>query len=393
MRSGFHNARMWHHNRANAIQMIQRCGPLSRKALAQQLALSPAALTRIASDLLRAGIVKESPELRLDRDLPRSRLTLNAEWGHIVTLSLVHRPTAGVIDFAGRLVHSEHLASDETARRRYREDFDRTVQETAARLIERQGDRRVLGIGILSAGYVDTNGIIRNNAYLPRPDVDMRQVLAPVTGLPVVTDEESRLLLMTSLWRSNISDEEVVVALNLRPDGLGGPQTACIKGQILNGKDGMAGSPGWRLAAVAENILDEVARLGGEDRFIERVMGRDAEARPIFEKVIHNYALRVAQAVNVFNPHRIFLYSEYAALGQPLLDQIRELARAETEPRAFDKTEIILSGRRTEEERLVAAATPLLQSAFSHDADTEWRSLIPVPSADAREEMSASATE
>lgn len=378
MGAGFDRKRMRLHNRASAFRMIQRLGPLSRKELAQRLSLTPAALTRIAGDLVRTGVVNEAIEARLDRDLPRSRLTLNPDWGCAITLSLMRNLCAGVVDFAGRLKHSEALASNSLDVRGNREDFETAARDVVKRLLKKHARGNVLGVGIVSAGYVAPDGVVRDSAYLPAPDLDMRRVLAPITSLPITTEEESRSLLLTRLFRSDLSEQESLVTLISRVDGFGGPQAVYIKGRLLDGKDGMAGLPGWRLGAAsgAENVQPGIERFGGEAEFVRRVLARDTVVQPLFERVIRNCACRVALAVNILNPHRVFLYSPYADLGEEFLGRLRDLVRQATEPLAFENTELILSGRRSDEERLTAAATPILSHALD-DGGFDQQAIAP----------------
>ena len=52
-------------NRAAVLSLIRRKGALSRTEIAQQLRLSPAAMTKISAELLERGILEQEPVLDL----------------------------------------------------------------------------------------------------------------------------------------------------------------------------------------------------------------------------------------------------------------------------------------------------------------------------------------
>ena len=53
-------------NRAAVLNNLHRCGGLSRKRLASMLGLTPAAMTKIAAELLREGLVYEDGSVPSD---------------------------------------------------------------------------------------------------------------------------------------------------------------------------------------------------------------------------------------------------------------------------------------------------------------------------------------
>ncbi|HRU95387.1 MAG TPA: MarR family transcriptional regulator, partial [Anaerolineae bacterium] len=216
-------------NRAAALDLIRRHGGMSRSQLAQRLELSAAAMTKIANELMDQGLIAQEPVLDLSPSQPRAMLRLNADWGYVVTLSLTYNLAVGVVDFAGKLTHSERLAGNDCDHGLYRDRFDDLVLDAVSRMLDRLGGQRTLGVGVLSYGCVDKSGLIRFNGSLPRPNVRMSDVLAPVTRLPVSVDEEFRLLLMAHLWSSDHPAQNVVV-MSAKMFGAGGGQAMLASG-------------------------------------------------------------------------------------------------------------------------------------------------------------------
>lgn len=355
-------------NRAAALDLIRRHGGMSRSQLAQRLELSAAAMTKIANEMMDLGLIAQEPVLDLSPSQPRAMLRLNADWGYVVTLSLTYNLAVGVVDFAGKVVHAERLAGDDGDHGLYRDRFDSLALDGVGRVLERLGGQRVLGVGVLSYGCVDKSGLIRFNGSLPRPDVRMSELLAPVTRLPVSVDEEFRLLLMAHLWSSDPPAQNAV-AMSAKLFGAGGGQAMLASGRVHYGAGGFAGQPGWAAPMlhgheVARRLDAEVAEMGGRDAYLARIKAGDARALEMYRVAVENHGYRVAHAANFFNPELVLLYTEYAEIGQPFLDAVRAVASQHSPPTNLEGMEIQFGGRRTDEERLAAAALPVLSRAY-----------------------------
>lgn len=362
------------YNRANALMHLRRSGALSRTELASRLGLTQTALTRIAAEFLDIGIVTEEPVHDLRRDKPRALLRLNPDWGYVATVSLMHNLAVGIVDLSGRLVHSERIAGDDSEMHHaaYREAFEEMAPEAIAGVLAHWRDRKLLGVGVLSAGYVGRDGTVYESDNLPRRNMNIRAIVSEVTDLPVTVDEESRLLLLSKLWQEGREEWESVVALNPGVLGSGGGQALAIDGKVFYGCGGMAGLPGVRTGApyhdpagkLGRLTFDEIEAFGGVTAFVEHLRAGDAVAEKVFEKIVENYAYRLGQVANYLNPDAVYLYTPYAELGEPFRKRVWEAAGSYTEQASIEGTELLFGGRRSNEEHLIAAAVPVLSKVF-----------------------------
>ena len=377
MRVRLNQERMARHNRAAALMLIRRTGGISRMELAERLHLARSAITRISSQLLDAGIVRQVALNGLRRDEPRSKLVLNADWGYVVAVILTYDLAVSVVNLAGEVMHREHIRGDGgLTEGHYRADFDRLVPELVNRFLREWSDRNLLGIGVLSSGYVDAEGVIRFNGELPRRDVDMRRILAPVTDLPVYTDQELRLLLMQRMWQQEPACWRHVVAFNPGLLGDRGRHALCINGSLYYGRDGMVGLPGRMTGVphgmeVTNKLLETIHAWGGEAAYLARVRDGDAAAMRIYEVAVKNYGHRLAHLANAFNPDAALLFSPYVALGNGFLQEVwneahncADQSHGYPEPTILDGMDFEFAGNRCEEEWLPAAAVPVLSRIF-----------------------------
>jgi len=355
-------------NRAEVLSLIRRTGALSRMQLAQQLRLSPAALTKIASELLEAGILRQEPVLDLSPSQPRALLNLNPDWGHVLTVSITYNLAVGIVDLSGKVVEMSRLAGDDGTHDLYRDSFEDLLLPAVRRLLERWGTNGVFGIGVLSYGTVDRNGVILDNSELPDKNVDIRRVLSGVTKLPVYVDEESRLLLLARQW-SRAKPLSTAVAISCRMSGFGGNQALLINGRLHYGLRGLAGEPGWavpvpHLPETWNAAMAAVGRMGGKEAYLEKLGQGAPEALNVYRLSIENFGYRVALMANLINPEAVFLFTDYLTLGEPFLDGVMEEARKHAAPMNLEGMQLLFGGRRSDEERLAAAALPVLAQVF-----------------------------
>jgi predicted NBD/HSP70 family sugar kinase len=377
MRVSLNQAQMAQHNRAAVLSLIRRTGGTSRTELAQRLQLVRSAVTGIANPLLDTGIIRQEPLNTTKRSDPKSHLVLNPDWGHVISISLMYDLAVGVVNLAGEVVHSEHIRGDGgLTSRQYKDDFYRLIPDVVGRLVSQWSHRNLLGIGVLSSGYVDTQGLIRFNVELPERNVDMAKILAPVTDLPVHTDQELRLLLMWRAWQQEPGRWRNVAAFNPGLLGDRGRHALYINGSLYYGHDGMMGLPGRMTGVphgmdVTDPLLEKVRVWGGEQAYLDRVKAGDGEAAEIYRIAVKNYGYRLAHLANAFSPDAAILFSPYVALGDAFLKEIMDEARTYVdqahgcpEPTILDAIELQFGGNRCEAEWLPAATVPVLSRIF-----------------------------
>jgi predicted NBD/HSP70 family sugar kinase len=358
-------------NRTAVLRLVRHTGGLSRAELAQGTGLTPTALTSIAGDLLALGLLREEPAVMRGPGRPAARLVLNPDWGRVITLSVTHTLAIGVVDLSSRLLYSDLLAAEDPGPppRFYGPMFEGLVTSAVKRLLRRESGNRVLGIGVLCNGRVDRYGIARENSNLPRHSMDLRELLRPVTDLPVHVDEEFRLLLRAQLWDRDTPPWQNAVAVSCRLFGTGGGQAAMVNGQICSGHSGFAGQPGNQMALLHNNdicreLSRQVEEMGGQAAYLRRVKDGDAGVAEIYRKCVENYGFRLAQIANHLNPEVILVYTPYHILGEAFLAEVRQVMTHFSGPYNLEGLHLQLADGRTDENRLVAAAIPVMSKAF-----------------------------
>ena len=362
------------HNCASILRWIRWSHGISRTELAERLDLTRAPIGKMVDRLLDAGLLHEEATTPVQRGRPRVSLGLNPDWAHVIVLSLHHQLSAGVVDVTGRLVHSEVLGGDDDfglapIPQPYGDRFGDLCRHAVSQLAEGDSARHILGIGIGSIGRVDRRGVIRWNGELPVRDVCMAEELAPVTPLPVFTDDELRLLLLGKLWDTDMPSWRSAVVMSARLFGHGGGHAVCSDGHTILGARGFAGTPGDLFPTLhthdfLRSASDAIRRMGGKRMFLERVKAGDPAVMPIYRKVVENYGFRLALLANFYDPDIIWVYAPYRDMGDVFLDQTREVMQRHVDEVIGEHVKIEFGGDRGYKEQLTAAAVPVLARMF-----------------------------
>ncbi len=190
-------------NRAAVLRCLQEQGDLSRKRLAELLGLTPAAMTKIVSELLSEGLVREGACLTGDgagrREIllqlePRSRCALGVLLG-------LGGAVLSAVWLDGEEVFSETVPLPQRA------PADATAERLARRLMslaDAHGLPReiLLGVGIAVRGVVggDDRSIENSFDALDAPNFPVCARFEAHTGLPAVLSNNVRALLAAQLF-------------------------------------------------------------------------------------------------------------------------------------------------------------------------------------------------
>ncbi|HEY1701649.1 MAG TPA: ROK family transcriptional regulator [Trebonia sp.] len=194
-------------NASAVLQAVLDHGPVARSTIARLAGLSPAAVTRLAGDLVAAGLLRESAQPAALKGAGRPHVPVDIDVTRRVALGLhiaLNHATLALLDLRGRVLAEElitHPGSGSRAGSRAGAGIDphHVLERIAARVPGFLGahadGRRPVGLGVATGGWVDrADGVVVEHALLGWQGVPVRQLLAEATGLPVRVDNHARAL-------------------------------------------------------------------------------------------------------------------------------------------------------------------------------------------------------
>jgi predicted NBD/HSP70 family sugar kinase len=183
-------------NRAAVLKFALESPGIDRTRLAELTGLTNPAVTRIAQELILAGVLSETGLLDgKGRGRKRMGLQIEASGGYVLGLSVLAFNTGVALsDLSGRVIAQEDVSLSDLSKP------SSTLDEIAAaahRLIDEHVDhkQRVLGLGAAIAGYFDESGeILAHSPYLGWPRFNVKQSLQQRFDMPVAIDNVNRTI-------------------------------------------------------------------------------------------------------------------------------------------------------------------------------------------------------
>ncbi len=182
-------------NAAAVLRAVLLHGPVPRTRIAELSGLSPATVTRLYPLLAERGLLRELDEPDAAQTLGRPRVPVDLDasgWAVLGVHLGVRRSAFGLLDLRGRLLGAAELEHEDPAPGPV---IDQACARLRSLLARAAGPRRVLGLGVITGGRVDTEtGVLDVQPGLGWRDVDLRGEFGRRTGLPVFVDEHVRAM-------------------------------------------------------------------------------------------------------------------------------------------------------------------------------------------------------
>jgi predicted NBD/HSP70 family sugar kinase len=182
-------------NDSAVLQAVLDHGPVARSTIARLVGLSPSAVSRLSTELLAGGLLRESPLAAGPKGVGRPHVPVEIDGTRRVACGLhiaVRHAVLALLDLQGRVIAQELLP--------HRDSSPGEVTARAAGriphfLAQHAGGRTPVGLGVAIGGWVDrADGLVVEHARLGWHDVPLRQLLEEKTGLPVRVDNQARAL-------------------------------------------------------------------------------------------------------------------------------------------------------------------------------------------------------
>lgn len=227
------------------LQMLRKCGPLSRSALAGGLEISGTALTRLSRDLLSLGLVEEVPGSEAQgRGRPAIPLRLAGHGGYAVGAT-AHKGFLDIclIDFTGATIATHHEVVEPIDPHA----FARKVRRMTHELVDRHGllGRRMLGLGVAVPGpsLSPTGDRWSVVDVLPNwRDAPLRDILSAEMGWPLWIENDANAAAIAEYYLGGLlRDFSTIIVLLL---GFGIGAGVIVDGRLVRGQYGVAGEIG-----------------------------------------------------------------------------------------------------------------------------------------------------
>jgi N-acetylglucosamine repressor len=325
------------HNSRLVLGTIYDRGPISRAAVARSTGLTRTTVSDVVSDLIRNGLAREIGRGPSTGGKAPILLEVTDDARHLVGLDLGEKVFRGaIVDLRGEIVSAIDVAVDDR-------DGDEALERVFGlvdRLLART-DRPILGIGIGTAGLIDTTvGTVLEAVNLDWHRVPLGALLRARTGLPVyVANDSQATALAEHVFGGPRTSNLVVVKVG---NGIGAGLV--LNGRLFQGDGFGAGEighttvkPGGEACRCGRfGCLETVAstrailaRLAGHGigRLSEAIAALEA-GDPIVRAVVveagRELGVAVAWLVGALNVERVVLVGSAAQLGEPWLAAVRE---------------------------------------------------------------------
>jgi predicted NBD/HSP70 family sugar kinase len=358
-------------NRQIVLNLVREHEPISRADLARRMQIGRGMVTSLITELISQGHIYEGDTVAAPRGRKPTLLHVRTNDRYVVGVDVRFSRTYLMLgDFGGRQIALEAFETE----------FDPAllIRELARRiegmLSGSASAGRCEGVGLVVPGMVDRrSGRVLNAPQLGWRDVQIRDRLAELVGLPVEIENAPIACALAQMWLGPRMGQEVDDFVYVTvSDGVGAG--VVVNGQVVRGHDHIAGEfghvpltlDGPRCACGSRGCLEmytsnlaTLARYLGRDvsepatrdliresplsieDLVSRARRGDGRAATALRESARYLGIGLTSIVNALNPARIIVGGEIAE-GWDLL---QTTVRAELEQRALTSA---------------AAATPII---------------------------------
>ena len=333
-------------NRSAVLNALQRSGGMSRKRLAEELGLTPAAITHITAELLSENLLAEGTPVKGDKAGRREViLKINGQAGAVLGVLInLREAVLSATDLDGNLLFSKKLTLELQA------SAEATVQQISRELpelLKENGISRssVLGLGVAIRGILseDERSVFNSFRALDQKNYPIAERFEKSLGFPTVIANNVRALFAAETFlRRSLGGAELFVRGEY---GIG--SALAVNGKIWRGVGGQCGEighipvvpRGGKLcscgksgcletisspAAIREDALAAcskektpilyrtVQKKGADDVTLEDVLSAaqqgDGPVQDIVEYAVRVLSYALKAAIYLLDPDRITLY-------------------------------------------------------------------------------------
>lgn len=345
------------------LNLIHRCGPISRTRLADLTDYIPAAITAIVKELLDAQLIIEGGSAYAGHGRRRTLLQINDDYICAAGVSISEASVLMVVtDLGGTLrKRVEHPLQKNCSAK---EVVD-TVLRYLPPLLEEFSDKKILGIGICDPGILDPKSgrAISSVRFRDWDDIHLKEAVEHHTGLPVRIASGNVVWALAEQRYGAAQGLQDFVGIEL---GKGIGMSFAANGLVVKGHNGFAGEIGHTVVQDSRSMcycgnrgcVEQMAALPYIRHAIEAQLKqgiysvlrrRVQEGMPltledirwaldqgdklcvhIVEEAAERIGLAVANVINLLDPACVVFYGEMVSLGDVFLNAIKRTAEDHT---------------------------------------------------------------
>jgi glucokinase len=332
------------------LDHVREVGETTRPALAAQLGLSAASVSRIVRRLIGEGLISEGPGSSTG-GRPRSVLRFNTRAGCVIGVDLGGTRCHGLLADLG----GAPLAEDIRPTGADEEPFAvlvATIRALQARASEQGLPVAALAVGVAAIVDPDT-GIASGGPTVRWDDFPIVSALADAVDLPFVVDNDVNLAALAHAWRGDGRGLANFAVLEL---GTGIGAAIVSEGRLLKGhgnavgeigylvldrallRDGRRDGPGVFERQASGPAIEQSARIRSQtgsprtrgampehpsaaDVFVAALAG-DPTARLIIDEVVDHVAMALIALASTVDPEVIILGGPVGGALVPWLDEL-----------------------------------------------------------------------
>ena len=328
-------------NRTIALNIVRARQPLSRADLARVMGVRRGAVSLIVNDLLKDGAIVEGATGDAVRGRKPTFLYIDTNRRAVVAIDIrISQTSLMLADLVGKPIGG--IVTLPTER-----DPKTLVKSLATRIKRMLADHGEIdactGIGVAVPGMVERPSMrVLHAPTLGWHDVDLRDMLARATGMPVEIENSGRVCALAQLWAMHSADSPtgdfVFVSAS---DGLG--VGVSFQREVLRGRHNLAGEFGHLLLsmdgpkcscgsngcweAYVSNRATLARYFGTEpnaegvtlssdftiDDLLARALGGDLKARAAVQTTGKYLGVGLALIVNALDPSAVYVGGEITA--------------------------------------------------------------------------------
>lgn len=361
-------------NRYEVLRQIIAKSPTSRQELAAVTGLSLATVATLVGELLDLGMLTEVGFEDSAGGRPRGLVSVDASGGALIGVDIAE--TYVRVELFDLALNVLARAAEDMRPGESRPEQVVGHVVTAVESVVSQagpGGARVLGVGVSVPGQVDRDTGI--SEYAPNwdwHDVPLLDLLSEHLAYPLHLDNPLRACTVAELWFGAARGRGDAVVVNLGTGvgaglALGGALHRGVSNSagewghttlVLDGRpchcghhgcvETYVGAPGIMLHLQESSPDSPLLRPGDQTATIDALARAVAAGDPVAVEVVRDTArylgAGIAVLVNLLNPEVVVLSSWVAAaLGEPLLREVREAVARHALKRPLAATEIVLS--------------------------------------------------